>query len=502
MSNGKNQISKFTIDYYKLKIDRVGFKTVWREYSSMLISNGIEYFENNVVSFDDIGRLYEIGLAHENKSNKKDLGKYYTPKDVCMLMSCMLLEDGRLHSLADTGCGCGNLIIETLKQIKKRSEEEFKEVICNLYLYDSDEIALNVCVSRIIALFGLEQNITINKIKGDFLSKKVFLPKGIAVIANPPYSQIKYLEFNWNKLPCLEQSKDLYIGFLEKILNSANKIVIVSPQSYIVGSKFSKIREKLYKDFSGEIYSFDNVPGTLFDGRKEGIFNTNTANGVRAAIGNFTRREITGFRLTHLIRFKAIQRMKVINLNYLKSQLGDNIQNLKKPLKCFREYENFVYSIINNENYPFEDLLSETRTQYPLYVNSSARYFIVSSANPLDRNGVFTIYAKDEDSYYIAYALLNSSYCYLWWRMMDGGILLPKSILRSIPVSQTLSINIKIREYCDKMIKMEKKYFVYKMNSGVLQQSIKFPEDIRNNLNKLLFKNMDFSLIHNNLEEC
>ena len=36
--------------------------------------------------------------------------------------------------------------------------------------------------------------------------------------------------------------------------------------------------------YNGEIYSFDNVPGNIFCGRKHGIFNTNTSNSVRAAI--------------------------------------------------------------------------------------------------------------------------------------------------------------------------------------------------------------------------
>ena len=495
---------KFSIKEYERFIDSYGLKEVWETLCSIMKTEGIKFFNKKVVNFYDIGRLYEIGLARENKYSKKECGKYYTPLDVSFVMAQLLAEDGEIPSLADTGCGCGNLIIEVLKIVHERSQDEFNNLLDKIYLFDLDETALKICVCRIESLFNVNLTNRIHITKGDFLKKTVKLPNGIYVIANPPYSQIKETE-QYSDLTALNESKDLYIGFIEKIISKCKKAVIVSPQSFIVGVKFNKIREKLIKEFEGEIFSFDNVPGTLFDGRKEGVFNTNTANGVRASITKLTKSDNPGFRLTHLIRFKSIERKRVITLKYLKDQLGCRKQNLKRPIKCFRELEDFVYPIIEKEHYFIEDLveLDESRQdeKMALHINSSARYFIVCSKTKLDRNGSFTIYAKNIDSLRILYALMNSSYAYLWWRMFDGGILLPKNLLLAIPVPQSLCLSEQINSLCDKLIKREKDFFVYKKNANKLQQSIKFPDEYRKELNQLLFGNeVNLDIIHKNTE--
>lgn len=122
---------------------------VWNFLTSYLIENGVDTFSKNIVDFYDIGRLYEIGLAIENKYSKKEAGKYYTPRDVSKLMADLLIENNQLNCVADVGCGCGNLIIEVLSKIKERSLDEFNNVISNLYLFDLDKTAINICKARL-----------------------------------------------------------------------------------------------------------------------------------------------------------------------------------------------------------------------------------------------------------------------------------------------------------------------------------------------------------------
>lgn len=492
---------QFSIDVYELYVEKKGLKSVWKDIINYLDKNGIDSFSKNIVDFYDIGRLYEIGLAKENKFDKKDCGKYYTPIDVSTLMAEMLLEDEKIDNISDVACGCGNLIIEVLKILKQKSLDEFNNTIRNIHLYDIDSIALEICTSRISALFGINKSI-LNRHKGDFLSKNIKLSKGSYVISNPPYSQIKEIEANWSYKKSISESKDLYVGFIDKIINQSKKAVIISPQSYIVGKKFSLIRKQLFKKGNGEIYSFDNVPGTIFNGKKEGIFNTNTANGVRASILVFNSSlDLNGYRLTHLIRFKTSERKEVLSLSYLKMQLGNRRQNLTLPLKCYVELEEFVMNVINNSTIPIESLTSSSETLYPIYINSSARYFIVGSKKRMERNGIFKLYAKDLNSFYLLYALLNSSYCYLWWRMLDGGILVPKSLLLSIPIPSTLILDQNAVEFVKHLIEHENDYLVYKKNAGVYQESIKFPSSDRDELNELLFGDVNFSILHMNGEE-
>lgn len=490
-------LNGFTLDKYEEQVLKHGLNKVWAFLTSYLKEKGIETFSKAVVDFYDIGRLYEIGLAVENKYSKKEAGKYYTPRDVSKLMADLLIEAETINCIADVGCGCGNLIIEVLSKVRERSEEEFNKLINKVYLFDLDKTAINICKTRIATLFGIDIDI-INEASGDFLSKAAKVPNDCFIISNPPYSQIKSIKENWEYKDSINESKDLYVGFIEKMVRSSKKAVIVSPQSYIVGSKFQNLRNVLYNEGYGEIYSFDNVPGTLFNGRKQGVFNTNTANGVRASILVFNKANTRGYRLTHLIRFRTDERDKVINIKYVKEQLGSKIQDLKRPLKCFRELESFVERIESPLN--ISSLLSNGPNDYCVHVNSSARYFIVGSAKQLSRNGTMDLYAKDEDSFYRLYALLNSSYAYLWWRMLDGGILVPKSLLLDIPLPSNDYFNEDVMNYCKNLIKNEKKYLVYKKNAGVMQESIKFPELCREKLNEKMFGDVPFELIHSNKE--
>ena len=494
-------IGKFSVESYEHYIGSLGLKYVWKTLIDYLDNNGTEKFSKNIVNFNDIGRLYEIGLAKENKLRKKDCGKYYTPLDVSKLMAELLIEGSTIINLSDVACGCGNLIIEVLKLLKRNEKNKFNDLIKNVHLYDTDELALEICVSRLSALFNVQKEV-FHVHKGDFLSKKVNLPESSFTISNPPYNQIKKINNSWDYRECINESKDLYVGFIEKIVNQSKKAIIISPQSYIVGLKFSKIRNVLYKLGTGNIYSFDNVPGTIFNGKKEGIFNSNTSNGVRSSILDFNKNnEFLGYRLTHLIRFKATEREKTMTIQYLNQQLGRKKQNLQRPLKCFVELESFVDDILQKSKNTINSLFTESITNYPLYVNSSARYFIVGSKKKLKRNGSFTLYANNEDCFYKLYALLNSSYCYLWWRMLDGGILLPKNLLSTIPVPNNIHLDTKLKSFIDDMTSKESDYLVYKKNAGVYQESIKFPTEYRNSLNNLLFKNIDFSIIHKNCED-
>lgn len=494
---------EFDKNKYFNMIDDLGLNKTWDLILEWLKEKTIEEFENYITPLSEIGRLYEMGLAYHNKVDKKKSGIYYTNKDVSKVMASLFIEDYDGEEIADVGCGCGNLITEVLLLIKNKDESLFRRLLDNrmIYLYDNDKIALKICIAKISKILNENIKEKIRIIDNDFLDKEIILPLNINVITNPPYSQIKEHKKNWINSEAFKQSNDLYVGFMEKILDKSRMVVIVSPQSFLVGNKYSILREKLGKKFEGEIYSFDNVPGCLFSGKKEGIFNSNTSNSVRASITKAVKSNNPGFRLTHLIRFKPEQRNSIINIKFLKSKLGNKKQNLELPLKCHVKYENLIYNILDNEHFYIRDLLTEKKedTNFVLYVSSSARYYTVCSKKKLNRTGVFEIYPKDLESLKILYTLLTSSYCYFWWRMVDGGIMYTKSTLVNTPINEEIkrkANNIDIYE----VILKEKDFLVYKNNAGKLQESIKFPEKIRNKINSEIFNDIDFEIIHRNYE--
>ena len=503
-------VIKFNINQYYHMLDHFGLEKTWDNILNFLTGKTINDLSiNYLLSFDNLGQLYEIGLAYSNKILKKDMGKYYTPQDVSDIMAKLLLEN-KIIKLADVGCGTGNLIISVLKHMKTLKGINPVEFILDgkLYLYEADPIALKICLKKIDILLKQEVSKLVNTYNGDFLDEDITLPMGVSVITNPPYAPIKNIKNNWSNDSVISQSKDLYAAFISKIINYCDSAVIVCPQSYLVAAKFSELRLKLSKNFRGEIFSFDNVPGTLFNGKKHGIFNTNTANGVRAAITSIQKSEQPGFNLTHLIRFKTSQRSDVITLDFLRSKLGTTVQDLSYPLKVFKELEPMVEKIkVNNNNNYLADLIennpSKQKNEFKLYVSTSARYFTVASKQKLNRSGYFPIYAKNKEAFELLYSLINSSYVFMWWRFLDGGILFSKSILLKIPYDLNLiEKNKKIENFIENMIANENNYLAFKVNAGVKQESLKFPIDFRKHINKVLFPKYAnyMDLVHNNFE--
>ena len=111
-------------------------------------------FESDLFVVDNYGEMYEIGLEYENKINKKERGKYYTPKDVATIMCKWLIPlDG--ENICDVGCGTGNLILNYLDLIGKDNAYELLKR-GKVYLYDIDDIALEICKYTIAIKYGKE----------------------------------------------------------------------------------------------------------------------------------------------------------------------------------------------------------------------------------------------------------------------------------------------------------------------------------------------------------
>lgn len=78
-----------------------------------------------------------------------------------------------------------------------------------------------------------------------------------------------------------------------------------------MGLRFIRLRRKM-DEIGGTIFSFDNVPGNIFKGKKYGIFNSNTANSTRAAITILDPHK-KGYLVSPFIRFKTEDRTAILN---------------------------------------------------------------------------------------------------------------------------------------------------------------------------------------------
>lgn len=472
-------------DYF-FDIKKYGLKRTWHLILTKTLN---KKFISDTFCVKNFGELYEIGLEYDNKISKKELGKYYTPKDVAELMS-RFLKNLNGEIICDVGCGVGNLILTYLEVV---GSEEAKRLLNNkkIYLYDLDEVALEICKYSIAIIYGEEYLKKVVTKHCDFLNKNIKLPKNCKVIANPPYYKISAYLDNWKVTKIMKDSNDYYASFMEKIVKQSAASVIITPYSFIGGSKFYSLR-KLLNRYNGYIYAFDNVPGNIFNGRKHGIFNSNKGNSVRAAITVVENKvDVHGFKVTPLIRFNNKERDLILNEEFLNNNISDNYQLVnnknKEYVKCPKDLVHVYERWIKASSKKLKKYIKEDG-KYLLYIPTTCRYYTVGAQKDLVRDGKFILRFDDLDFYNFIYCFFNSSFAYWYWRMFDGGINYPKSLLYNIPIFfDSLSKNNinEINNIANKMQKIETNFLIYKVNAGKKQENVKFPVEYRKKINKI-----------------
>ena len=492
-----NKFDNYNLENYINDIKNLGLEQTWD-----LICQYVTELNGNVSDFLNIknfGELYEIGLAIQNKFLKKQKGQYYTPEDVAEVMSSWLKTcEGDV--VCDVACGTGKLILTYLDLIGTASA---KKLISsgNLYLYDSDNIALKICYTTLAIKYGIDIAKSIHVFNCDFLDNSISLPENAKVISNPPYAQIEEIKNSWSATKVLKETKELYSCFMEKIFSQAKSTVIITPFSFISGSKFKSLRKEMCNLGNGFIVAFDNVPGTIFCGRKQGIFNTNTANSVRAAITVFNKSSKQfGFKVSPLIRFKNEERKELLKCDVLEKTLSNQYQIITDENTTFKKIDNNLLEVFNkwttsSEN-KVKDFVVKNTSNYLIDIPNTCRYFTVASAHKLSRMGFIILNIEDEDKFNFLYCFINSSFAYWWWRIYDGGIIYPSNLLKELPVPYNLltdSDKAFFAEMAKEMIEKEKDFIVTKINVGIAQENIKFPEKYRDQINNKILQILGFN---------
>lgn len=496
----------YNLEKYINDVETFGLAQTWFFICKYVLENGENADFLNIKNF---GEMYEIGLAIQDKIQKKNNGQYYTPDDVALIMSKWLFGlQG--ENVCDVACGTGKLILTYLDLI---GEENAQKLIQkgNLYLYDADETALEICKTSILVKYGLELEENLHCVAGDFLSQKIELPKNCKVISNPPYAKIQETGRDWQNTKVLNDSQELYSVFMEKIITQSESSVIITPYSFISGSKFYSLRQIL-DNFNGEIYSFDNVPGNIFCGRKHGIFNTNTSNSVRAAITVVRSDNSSGFRLTPLIRFKQTERKELLTCKKLESFLPEKNQKItsqkKMFYKCFKELQPLFDCLNEKSNgHTLSEFVSEIGT-FIISMPNTCRYYTTAFAGTMNRSGQITLHFSDKDVFNYVFCLINSSFVYWHWRLYDGGINYPRSLLMQVPsIFELLSDDDKkfFEQIANEMIENASQFVITKNNVGI-QENVKYPRKYRDKINQRIVQileidisNKTFDLIHSNM---
>ncbi len=502
------KLKKYNLDTYIEDLKNLGLEITWDYICEYVLRFG----ENeSFLTISNFGELYEIGLAVKDKILKKKSGQYYTPNDIASVMAEWFDECDEAN-VCDVACGTGQLILTYLSLIgEKRARALINEG--KLYLYDFDHVALKICKTAIISKYQIQNPMLIHDIYCDFLDAKLHLPKNARVISNPPYAAIESMEPYWNKTSIMNDTNELYSAFMEKIFNEAESTVIITPFSFISARKFNSLRKEMCRLGHGFIVSFDNVPGNIFNGRKHGIFNTNTANSVRAAITVLHQsKQRKGFKVSPLIRFKNEERNKLLQSKVLLKYLPNTYQMIDGKndafRKVFKNLEPLYQQWLQASDMKIKDVVSTIETPYFIDMPNTCRYYTTASTRKLSRGGSISFYLTDESTFDFVYCFINSSFTYWWWRIFEGGITYTSSLFNSLPLplgKLNPSDNKFFNEMRKEMTKEESKYLIKKKNAGIDQENIKFPVKYRKMINDRILRilnspmvSSDFDIVHAN----
>ena len=507
LSESIDDLSVYTLEAYEKDIESSGLDRVWKKICKYILVNG--EVSDGLIQISNFGELYERGLAIQDKVQKKESGQYFTPEDVSCVMSGWF-DRLKGENVCDVACGVGNLILSYFSLI---GENRTKEILNQgrLYLYDYDSVALGVCATSIAVRYGVEYLKKIHICRGDFLATDIHLPKNSKAISNPPYAAISTIPETWEQTSVQLGTKELYSAFMEKIMKETEASVIITPYSFIGGAKFFPLRYEMNRH-NGFVVSFDNVPGTIFCGRKHGIFNTNTGNSVRAAITVVENNEgINGFRFSPLIRFKGAERKQLLKCGVLEDFIGQRYQIVNRNntmyAKCDRRLDAVYSAWVARSKMPLGMYLSGMG-KFEMYVPNTCRYFTTASTRKLSRKGQMVLNFSDEDAFNYAFCMINSSFAYWHWRLFDGGITYSIGLLHKMPMFyEILSDSDKefFNAMAHEMIDRAEEFIVTKSNVGV-QENVKYPREYRDKINRRLLDILGltvdetiFDIVHSNM---
>ncbi|WP_202616689.1 N-6 DNA methylase [Corynebacterium neomassiliense] len=439
---------------------------------------GCEPAEDDILeglSIGEVGVCYEALMASMDAGARRIEGQYFTPDDAAQFMAHQSTDFPEGVWL-DPCCGVGNLAW----YLAARQPDPDVFVSNYLTLIDKDSVALSTAVALIGAEF-----LSCSNAQGlvdldrrahcrDFLSRGK-LPAHDYVIMNPPYSRAEARSDLRSG-----HTRDLFAFFMERVASTSSGFISVTPASYLSAPKFRVLREVIASETSGgSVYVFDNVPDTLFRGYKFGSSNTSKTNFVRAAV-TVCRPDATSWEITPILRWRSASRARMF----------DRCAGLLAPLNVGPAGEwakltpgmGGLWKRLMSAEQTLGDLLVPVETEFQLTVATTPRYYISATYRTLDRRSKAILHfanARDRDR---AAVVLNSSLPYMWWRALDGGVTLPRRVLRSLPVPRF--------EYAPGLIDLlqrdEAESLVTKLNAGRVNENVKRPRALVSQLDDLV----------------
>lgn len=372
------------------------------------------------IDFDSF--IKETASINEKCTNRKLLGKYYTPRDVCKFMIENILNSTTKKNselkIIDPTCGNSEFLLEFVDFIFKTNKKNICELIKNIYGNDINPCAIIISKIRIYCLIlsyniGTEYDLdnVVRLLNNNFTIKDALLLPDVnnckydIVIGNPPYVERK--ESNYGNLyaDILEKSKDL--------LNDNGLLAFIIPISYISTIRMRSIRNLIKSNSIWQkLYNFSDRPASIFSSVHQKL-------------------SILLFKKSYECNQDGIIYSSSYNYWYKteRETLFNNISliNVEQNDKCIPKlgtnFEKKIFNklLSNSKNDSLYEILKKKGGEVlPIYLNMRATFWIKVFYD-YSRSNEYKCFWVDKKIHPKIYCFLNSSLFFWFWVVVSDG---------------------------------------------------------------------------------
>jgi len=218
------------------------------------------------INCDIVGLIYELHLKTGTSQAMRDLGQYFTNRNVIKYMVELcdpkIKKNGEIETILDPTMGTAGFLAMSIKNINEKNKKvDWVKNKNNIYGFDIDENVKNMAILNLFLETGQIFDRTLTKhdtLHKDFqLPDKTFIDKVDVILANEPFG-IKGLKY----ADCCERVKKLKIDgtkaeplFLQLMMQSLNKggrCAVIVPDGVLSNDAnlHSGTRKHLCKNFN------------------------------------------------------------------------------------------------------------------------------------------------------------------------------------------------------------------------------------------------------------
>ncbi|WP_278491348.1 Eco57I restriction-modification methylase domain-containing protein [Acinetobacter gyllenbergii] len=225
------------------------------------------HFEEANDFLEQLELLQFIHASNTSNEFKKNIGQFFTSKEIAIFMSSLISVEDDTYKLLDSCAGLGMLSISTILFLVNKG---VKKIHLDAYEIDTDTATkLKDNLNNLKSFLNI--NLSFNIFIEDFLMKELSEDYDITVI-NPPYFKLsKDSKYRTNHNGLLKKSPNIYSSFIIKSifrLKNKGQLIFITPRSFTNGSNFEEFRNKLTKDNCIEYIHLFNSRTAIFKNDK------------------------------------------------------------------------------------------------------------------------------------------------------------------------------------------------------------------------------------------